>query len=222
MRNELKNADYARLTEMLNENPSASIELFPGIDLEIVSVSPVLVAVDRSGYCISGEVSFQQPIGLEVYDDLKLDDEMQRSFVVNFRNIKLLKAVTEANELESNLNKCLKILERIVNHTCSMLDKQVEQAFTLNSEWLDRQFDLILKKEEWEKRGEISRPFGIIHAKSLKDAKERAGDLIPLYKEHDKTYLFDAKRVYFLLPHSFVVNLLWSQRKDSTISDETS
>ncbi|UCE44341.1 MAG: hypothetical protein JSV57_02360, partial [Candidatus Bathyarchaeota archaeon] len=29
-----------------------------------------------------------------------------------------------------------------------------------------------------------------------------------LYKEHDKTYLYDAKRVYYLLPHDFAVNLL--------------
>jgi hypothetical protein len=47
-----------------------------------------------------------------------------------------------------------------------------------------------------------------MHAKSSKDAKERAGDLIPLYKEYDKTYFYDDKRVYFLLPHDFVATLL--------------
>ena len=208
MKNELKKADYVRLTEFLNENTSASIKLFAGIDLEFMSVSSLVIAVEGFGYSINGEVSFQQPIGLEVYDDLKLDDEMRRSVAVNFRNIKLSKVVTEASELESDLNKCLKMLERIVNHTCIMFDKQVEQTFTLNSEWLDRQLGMILKKEELERRGEIPRPFGTIHAKSSKDAKERAGDLIPLYKEHDKTYLYDAKRVYFLLPHDFVANLL--------------
>ena len=208
MKNELKKADYVRLTEFLDENKNASIALFPGIDLELISISPLLVAVEHFGYSIKGEVSFQHSVGLEVCDDLKLDDEMRRSLVVNFRNIKLSKVITEKSELESDLNKCLKTLERIVNHTCSMLDKQVDQTFTLNSGWLDRQLDVLLEKEELEKRREIPRLFGIIHAKSSKDAKERAGDLIPLYKEHDKTYLYDAKRVYFLLPHDFVANLL--------------
>ena len=206
--NELKKADYVRLTEFLNENPGASIKLFPGIDLESILVSPLEVAVEGFGYTINGEVSFQQPVGLEVYDDLKLDDEMRRSLMVNFRNIKLSKLVTEVKELESDLNRCLKMLERIVNSICSMLDKQVEQTFTLDSEWLDRRFDMILEKEELEKRGETPRPFGTIHAKGSKDAKERAGDLIPLYKEYDKTYLYDDKRVYFLLTHDFVATLL--------------
>ena len=220
IKNELKKADYVRLTEFLNQNTNASIALIPGIDLELISVSPLLVAVEHFGYSIKGEVSFLQPIGLEVYDDLELDDEMHRSLVVNFRNIKLSKVVTEASELESDLNKCLKTLERIVNYTCSVFDKQVEQTFTLNSERLDRQLDMILKREELEKRREIPRPFGTIHAKSSKDAKERAGDLIPLYKEHDKTYLYDAKQVYFLLPHDFAANLLRCDEATMIIEEE--
>ena len=206
--NELKKADYVRLTEFLSENTSASIELFPGIDLEFMSVSPLVVAVEGFGYSIKGKVTFQQPIGLEVYDDLKLDDEMRRGLAVNFRNIKLSKVVTEASELESDLNKCLKMLERIVNQTCNMLDKLVEQTFTLNSEWLDRQLDLILEREELEKRGEIARPFGTIHAKSSKDAKEHAGDLAPIYMERDKAYLYEDKKVFILLPRNFVMKLL--------------
>ena len=47
--NELKKADYVRLIEFLNENLSASIELFPGMDLESISVSPLVVAVEGSG-----------------------------------------------------------------------------------------------------------------------------------------------------------------------------
>ncbi len=70
-----------------------------------------------------------------------------------------------------------------------------------------------------EKRGEIPRPFGTIHAKGSRDAKERAGGLIPLYKEYDKTYLYDDKRVYYLLPHDFVICLLRCDR-DTMVKEE--
>ena len=208
IKNELKKTDYKRLTELLKDNSSVSIELFPGVDLEFVSVSPVMVAVESFGYKINTEILFKQPIGFEVYDNLKLDDEMRNGLAVNRTNFKLSKIVTEPTDLEKDLNMVSKTVERIVNHICNRFGRLVEQTFMLNSEWLDRQLDMMLKREELEKRDEIPRPFGTIHAKSSKDAKERAGDLIPLYKEHDKTYLYDAKRVYFLLPHDFVTNLL--------------
>lgn len=208
IKNELKKADYVRLAEFLNENKSASIELIPSVDLEFVSVNPVIVVVEGFGYSINGEVSFQQPMGLEIYENLKLDDEISGSIAVNYRNIKLSKVVTEASELEGDLNKCLRMLERIINQTCNMLDKLVDQTFTLNSEWLDRQFDIVLRKEELEKRRETPRPFGIIHAKNSKDAKERTGDLIPIYMERDKAYLYEDKKVFMLLPRNFVMKLL--------------
>lgn len=219
MKNELKNTDYNRLVEFLKDNPSASIELFPGMDLEFMSISPLVITVEGFGYSINGEVSFQQPIGLEVSDDLKLDNEM-RSLSVNYRNIKLAKVVIETSELESDLNKCLKMLERIVNQTCSMFDKLVEQTFTLNSEWLNRQLDTILRKRELEKRGEIARPFGTIHVKSWKDAKERAGDLVPIYMERDKAYLYEDKKVFVLLPSDFVRKVLKIQGSTMIPADQ--
>ncbi len=197
-----------QLTGFLSENKSALIEFFQGVDLGFMLVGPLVVAVEGFGYSINGEISFQQPIGLEVNKNLKLDDESGIDVIVNYRNIKMSKIVIESSELESDLNRCLKILEKIVNQTSIMLDTLVEQIFMINSEWLDKQLGMMLRKEELEKRGEVPRPFGAIHAKSSRDVKERAGDLIPLYKERDKTYLYDAKRVYFLLPHGFVVNLL--------------
>jgi len=208
IRNELKKADYKKLTEFLKDNPKVSIELFPGTDLEFLSVNPVIIAVESFGYKMNTEISFEQPIGFEIHDDLKLDDEMRSVLAVNRRNFKLSKIVTEPTDLEKDLNIILKITERIVNHICNRFDRLVEQTFMLNSGQLDRRLDMVLKSGELEKRGEIPRPFGTIHAKGSRDAKERAGDLIPLYKEHDKTYLYDAKRVYFLLPHDFVTNLL--------------
>jgi len=208
IKNELKKLDYERLTEFLDENPSASIELFPGIDLQFMSVNPLVVTVENFGYSINGEVSFRQPIGLEVYDTLKIDDEMRRNLIVNFRNIKISKVFIEANELESDLNKCLKMLKQIVNRTCIMFDKLVEQTQTIDSNWLDQKLEVEVRKEELEKRGEIPRPFGTIHAKGSKDAKERAGDLVPIYMERDKAYLYEDKKVFMLLPRNFVMKLL--------------
>lgn len=208
IKNKLKKTDYKRLVEFLKDNPNVSIELFPSMDLEFLSASPVMVAVESFGYKINTEISFEQPIGFEVHEDLKLDDEMRSGLTANRRNFKLSKIVTEPTNLKKDLNIILKTTERIINHICNRLGVLVEQTFMLNSEQLDRQLDIVLKSGELEKRGETPRPFGTIHANGSKDAKERAGDLIPLYKEHDKTYLYDAKRVYFLLPHNFVTKLL--------------
>jgi hypothetical protein len=208
IKNELKRRDYKRLTEFLKDNPNVSIELFPGTDLEFVSVSPVIVAVESFGHRINTEILFEQPIGFEVHGNIKLDDEMRSVLAVDRRNFKLSKIVTETTDLEKDLNIILKTTERIVNHICNRFGILVEQTFMVNSEQLDRQLDIVLKSGELEKRGETPKPFGTIHAKGSKNAKERAGNLIPLYKERDKTYLYDAKRVYFLLPHDFVTNLL--------------
>jgi hypothetical protein len=208
IKNELKRRDYKRLTEFLKDNPNVSIELFPGTDLEFVSVSPVIVAVESFGHRINTEILFEQPIGFEVHGNIKLDDEMRSVLAVDRRNFKLSKIVTETTDLEKDLNIILETTERIVNHIYNRFGILVEQTFMVNSEQLDRQLDIVLKSGELEKRGETPKPFGTIHAKGSKNAKERAGNLIPLYKEHDKTYLYDAKRVYFLLPHDFVTNLL--------------
>lgn len=209
MKNELKKEDYVRLTEFLSENTNASVGLFPSIDLEFMLVNPLVVAAKGFGYSINGEILFQQPIGLKVNENLKLNDEIGIELAANYRSIKLSKVVTEAIEFESDLNKCLKILERIANQSCSMLDSLVEQTSTISSKWLDRQLDMMLRKEELEKRGETAEPFGTIHAKGWKDAKERAGDdLVPVYLERDKTYLYEGNKIFIYLPRNFVMKLL--------------
>lgn len=84
----------------------------------------------------------------------------------------------------------------------------IRRTFVLDSGWVDKQLEKIAAQQELAKRAETPKPFGTIHAQSSKEAKKRASNLIPLYKEYDKTYLYAAKRVYFLLPHDFVANLL--------------
>jgi len=208
IKNELKTTDHKRVTEFLKENPSVSIELLPSADLEFVSVGPVVVAVEGFGHRISTEILFEQPIGFEVHDDLKLDDEMLSCLEVNRRNFKLSRIVTEPAFLEKDLNMILRMIERTVNHICNRFGKLVEQTFTIDSEGLDRQLDTMLKKEELAKREEIARPFGTVHAKSSKDAKERVGDLVPIYMERDKAYLYEDNKVFMLLPRNFVMKLL--------------
>jgi hypothetical protein len=206
--NQLKKADYRRLREFLNDNSSVSIELLPGADFECVALSPVVASVEGFGYKITAEIMLRQPIGLQIYDELEFDAGTRSGLAVNRRSLKLTKMVTEGIDFAIDLNKLLTTVARIVNHVCSRFGTLVEQTFLLSSEWLDRQLDMILEREELRKRGERPRPFGTIHAMSAKKAKEHAGDLIPLHKEHDKTYLYDAKRVYHLLPQDFVANLL--------------
>lgn len=208
VKNELMKADYEGLTDFLDENKGISIEVLPSLNLEFMLISPLSLSAHNSFYIINGEVKFESPIGLEVYDNLKLGKEMDQNLLVNFRSIKMSFAVKDKKRLESELNQCVKILERIVNCACNFLDELVEKALIINSQWLDRQFDNAIKKEDLGKRGEIARPFGTIHARSLKDAKELSGDLVPVFLERDKAYLFEDKNVYLLLPREFVMKLL--------------
>jgi len=208
IKNELKKTDHKRLVEFLGENPGVSIELLPSVDLEFVSLGPIVVAVEGFGYSVKTEILFEQPIGFEVYDDLKLNGEMLSCLEANRKNFKLFRIVTEPADLEKDLNMILRTVERIVNYTCNRFGRLIEQTCTINSERLDRESDMALRREELEKREEIARPFGTIHAKSSKDAKERAGDSVPIYMERDKTYLYEDKKVFMLLPRTFAMKLL--------------
>jgi hypothetical protein len=208
IRNKLKQRDFTRIKDFLGETTSASIKLFPGEEFEFVTISPVVVAVEGFGYSIRCVVSFQQRIGLQVYERLKLDKVTSRNLTVNFCNIKLSKTVTEKSELENDLNESLLVIERIVNQTCNMLGKLIKKTFVINSEVLDEQLDLILRANELKKRGEVAKPFGTIHAKGRRDAGGRSGDLVPVYLERDKAYLYEDNRVFILLPRDFVMKLL--------------
>jgi hypothetical protein len=206
--NELKKQDYERLADFLEEYPRVSIEVLPSVDLEFVSVNPIVVAVEGYGYRVSTEIMFKQPIGFEIYDSLKLDDETRSCLAVNRRSFGLSKIVAEPVDFQKDLDLILKTMERIVNHVSSKFSQMVEQTFTITSELVDRQFETVLQKEELEKRGEEPRPFGMIHAGGSKDAKERSGDLVPFYWERDKAYLYEDKKVFILLPRNFVMKLL--------------
>ena len=152
-----------RMKNVLDENPGASLELFPSEAFEFVNFSPFLVASEDFGYVFNGMVSFQQPIGLKVFDYLKLDKETSKKLSVNYRNIKLSKIVSGTNELESDLKECLNLLERVFNKVCSMHYKPIAKTLMINTESLDKQLDLIIRAEELEKQGEVARPLSLIH-----------------------------------------------------------
>jgi hypothetical protein len=208
MRNELRGVDYERLVEALKSHGDRPIELSPETDFEHGSLGPVILVAGRSGLQIGVTVSLAKPIGFELCNSLEIENETHVNLAVNRRNLRLSKLVTDPTNLEEDLNVILRTTARIVNRACAMFDTRVQRVITLDSESLDTQLERTLKREELEKRGETPNPFGTIHAEGSRDAKDRAGGLIPLYKEHDKTYLYDAKRVYYLLPHEFVVCLL--------------
>jgi hypothetical protein len=206
--NELKKTDYERLEGFLEEHPGISLEVLPSVDLEFISANPIVVAVEGYGYRVSTEIMFRQPIGFEIHDSLKLDDETRSCLAVNRRSFGLSKIVAEPVDLQKDLDLLLNMMERIVNHISSRFSQMVEQTCAITSELIDRQFETVLQKEELIKRGEEPRPFGMIHAGGSKNAKERSGNLVPLYWERDKAYLYEDKKVYILLPRNFIMKLL--------------
>ena len=205
------------MKNVLDKNPNTPLELLSEEDFEFVKFHPFLVSVEGFGYSLNGMVSFQQRIGLDLFKFLELDKETSRKLSVNYRNIKLSKIVTEASELQSDIKECLSLLERIFNKACSMNYKLIAKTLTINAESLDEKLDLIIRANELEKRGEQPKPFGTIHAKGRKDAGLRSGtDLVPIYLEKDKAYLYEDKNVYILLPREFVRKLL--KLDNSTLS----
>ena len=211
------------MRNVLDNNPKTPLELWSGEDFEFIKFHPFSVSVEGFGYSLDGMVSFQQSIGLKVFEFLELDKETSRKLSVNYRNIKLSKIVTEANELQSDIKECLSLLERIFNKACSMNYKLVAKTLTINTESLDKQLDFIIRTTELEKRGESPKPFGTIHAKGGKDAGIRSGtDLIPIYLERDKAYLYEDKNVYILLPREFVRKLLRLDNSSLTPSEQFS
>jgi len=206
--NKLKKPDYEILCDFLNENRDAIIELLPRMDFESFMVEPLTLTAIEKGYLLCTELIFQQPIGLDIYESLRIGDELKRCIKVNYRNIKMSISSQKENQLEGNVNKIIRLLERLVNYTADFLNQLIEKSSTISSESLDQQFNKILREKELQKRGELPQPYAIIHAKGWRDAKERAGDLVPLYLERDKAYLYEDKNVYILLPRNFAKKLL--------------
>lgn len=205
--NELKKLDYEVLCDFLDENIDAVIKLLPRIDFEFLVVQPLTLTYNTAGYLISTEVIFQQPIGLDIYEGLRVDDKVQHCIKVNYRNIKISVGV-QKNSLKNNFDKITNFLERLVNYTAEFLNKPIKKSIRIKAELLNQQLEKIIREKELQKRGEIPQPYTIIHAKSGKDAKERAGDLVPLYLGRDKAYLYEDKNLYILLPRDFAKKLL--------------
>ena len=131
------------------------------------------------------------------------------------------KIVLDASDLENDLKACLKLLERVFNKVCSMNHKSLDKILTIDCESLDKQLDLVIRATELKKRDEHPKAFGTIHAKGRKEAGVRAGiDLVAVYLEKDKAYLYEDKSVYLLLPREFVRKLLKLENSTLTPSEQ--
>lgn len=211
IQNKLKKWDFDRIAKLLKEGELDQIEIFSyPPHLNFVEVGPLQVLAKESGYVVNVEISFQEPIAQIIFYNMKIDKGMLQYFTVTIESIKLSisKKMVDSKELEIDVGFSLRFLERVINYVCYHHEKWLQEKYIISSNSLDQQIDFQLKEKERQRRGEIPKPFAIIHAKNLKEVKIRAGDLVPLYKGYDKHYLFEEKREYWLLPRSFVTKLV--------------
>jgi hypothetical protein len=198
-----------RIKEVLSDYKNPKLELFSTEYFEFVTVFPPNIVREDFGFSISDVIEFKEPVGIEVYKRLQLDKEYDNYLSVNYRNIKISKKVFDENQLENCLKSCFTLIERVVNQFFNLSEIIVEKSVVINSETLDENLEVVIRKKELEKRGEVSKPFGIIHAKNIKDASDRCGSgFVPIYWEKDRAYLFEDKNVYLLLPYDFANKLL--------------
>ena len=66
------------MKEVLDRNPNELLELFKYEEFEFATISPLSITVEGFGYSINDMVSFQQSLGLKIYDRLNLDDEKRK------------------------------------------------------------------------------------------------------------------------------------------------
>ena len=64
IRIEFNQNDFIRMKNVLDENPSASLELLPKEDFEFIRISPLGLRVDGFEFSLIGVVSCHQPLGL--------------------------------------------------------------------------------------------------------------------------------------------------------------
>ena len=108
IRKELKKTDFRRLKEFIRDKPNVPIAIPLHLDLEFMSISPLILALESRGYRMYTEISFQEPIGFEVYDNLCLENEKHIDLTVNRRKFRISKIVSEPRDLEKDLNTILK------------------------------------------------------------------------------------------------------------------
>jgi hypothetical protein len=211
IQNMLKKRDFERLGKLLAEREINQIGIFScPLHLDFLNVEPLQVLVTDSGYVIKAEFTFEEQIPQTIFHNMQMDDCMRRHFAVgnDFIRLSIERKTIDPKVLEDDITFSLKIMEWVINHTCYYYERMVEEDYIVDSDYLEQQIDFKLNEKERQKRAEAPKPFAIIHAKNLKEAKEMAKDLIPLYRGYDKHYLFEEKKEYWLLTRGFLFKLL--------------
>jgi|GEM_PF-1623608 hypothetical protein len=213
IRNTLKRWDFDQIMDLFTRKKLDSIEIFScQLNLDFLDVEPLQVSIEKDGYAVNARFQFHEPIAQEMFYRLKIDETMKRFFIVTIKSIKISihRQTIDLKTLESDVGFSLRTFERVINSTCDYYDYWLEKEYIVNSDSLDKQVNLRLKEKEHQNMGETPKPFAIIHASNLKEARQIVGDLdvVPLYKGYDKYYPFEGKKEYWMLPRNFVVKLL--------------
>jgi hypothetical protein len=214
--NKLAISDLENLTHALAGGVVDSIELLPGVKHAAIEISPLVITAG-DGFSLTASLSFQEPIGNTVCSTLRLEgSELKKS--PRTLEIHIQRPKYDPKELAKCLQHLVSLIEKIVSYTCAIQNEKVCDIFILDSAPISHQLEAARRKER-EKRGDKIAAFELVHADSGSELKRVSADLVPLYEEYDRWDLFGGKKVYRLLPRSFVAKLLKCQ-KDTLIPEE--
>ncbi len=214
--NKLAFSDLEKLTHALACGVVDSIELLPGVKYGPVEISPLVITAG-DGFSLTASLYFQEAISNVVFSILRLErSELKKS--PRTLEIHIQRPKYDPKELAKCLQHVVSLIEKIVSYTCAIQNEKVRDIFILDAAPISHQLEAAKRKER-EKRGDKIAAFELVHADSGSELKRVSTDLVPLYEEYDRWDLFGGKKVYRLLPRSFVAKLLKCQ-KDTLIPEE--
>lgn len=218
IRNELKPDDFIRLVDVLREKMVDLLTLVDGIDFGFVVTEPLVVSVSNSSYSIDVAVHFEDPIGYVAYIYKDIEN---RGLILSSNDTEWhIKKTIDEKEIEVDILYALQLIEDLINYACSFRGIRIDDVFMVNSKRIERQIHKAIVEKERKLRGEKIMPFGTLHAKSAREAKTVANDLIPIYVGYDKWDLYGTKKVYKYLPRKLVMKLLKCDCDSMVCEDE--
>ena len=218
--NMLVKSDFRDVAEFLKEKPNKPLTLLYSHDANPLEVESLDVVSKQHGYGMSSGISFYSiPLPPTLNFDtsttgIKVDAEDHEEWDVPPNvSLSLDRPFVNAEVLKDDTDSMLRLLERIANTGLDYHDIMVKREIrTLDSKQLLEQMKRADEEKEIqnyiEKRVLVREPFATIHARNIQEAIEIGGGLTPLYREYDKYSLMEGRKVYFLLPHDFVMKLL--------------
>lgn len=155
-----------------------SVTLLDGIDFGFVVTELLVVSVSNSYYSIDVAIHFEDPIGYVAYIYKEIEN---RGLVLSSNDTEWhIKKTIDEKEIEVDITYALQLIEGLINYACSFRGIKVDDVFTVNSKRIERQIQQAIVEKERKLRGEKIMPFGTLHAKSAREAKTVANDLIPI------------------------------------------